>query len=172
MKRKLWEKTRRTVPALIAMLLLGTPLTGCGETVSPPVAADYVLNEQTGGTSCGVIPGDTPETFLAAYGEYKLFTSTDGGETYQVPEADEIPFDSDIDILLPAFFIDGVWMEPVAFCKENGIGLSDLMPLLRSGEYLAAHHVEYRHLLFQWENGTIKDISSSYMDYNAESEYL
>ena len=161
-----------TVITVLTLTLMSGLLAGCGNKTPLPAAEDFVLNEDTGATSRGILPGDTPETFLSAYEEYKLFTSTDNGETYQVLSAKEMPFDKDMTVLLPSFFIDGAPMDPDAFCKENDIEKSDLMNLLKSKEYLTSHRVEYRYLLFTWQNGVIEDIVSSYMDYNAESENL
>lgn len=147
-------------------LVLGF-LTACGQSTPLLGADDYELNTETNGTSRGVTPGDASEIFLAAYQEYKFFISIDGGD-YQMLAPEEIPFDSPITILLPTFYIDGLPIDPDDFCKENEIDKAGLLDFLSSGEYLDAHTVEYRYLLFTWENGIITDIRSEYMDYNED----
>lgn len=142
-------------------------LTGCGEDTPLLAAEDYELDIQTNTTNRGISPGDTSEDFLSAYGEYKLFTSTDG-ETYQVLVPEEIPFDLAITILLPAFFVDGLPIDPDVFCEENGVEKADLITFLSGEDYLASHTVEYRYLIFTWENGIITDIRSASMDYNED----
>ena len=158
---------KKVLFTLTAIGLAMAFLTGCGEGTPLPAAEDYELNTQTNTTSRGISPGDTSEAFLAAYGEYKLFTSTDG-ETYQVLDMEEIPFDLAITILLPAFFVDGLPIDPDAFCEENGIEKANLITFLTSEDYLASHTVEYRYLIFTWENGVITDIRSASMDYNED----
>ena len=147
-------------------LILGL-LTGCGKDTPLLTADDYTLETDTDRTSLGVAPGDTAETFLAAYGEYKVFTSIEGGD-YQMLTSDEIPFDSAIITLLPTFFVDGLPMDPDVFCEENEIDKADLITYLRSADYLGSHAVEYRYLTFAWENGVITDIRSDYMNYNED----
>lgn len=160
-------RIKKAVSTLTAIVLTLALLTGCGESTPLLTTADYELNAQTGATSRGIAPGDTSEDFLAAYGENKFFTSIDG-DAYQFLSADKIPFDSDIAILLPTFFVDGTPIDPDAFCEENNIEKTDLIAFLNSEDYLASHTVEYRYLVFTWENGTITDIQSAYMDYNED----
>ena len=142
-------------------------LTACGQDIPLLAADDYELNTETNQTSRGITPGDASETFLAAYQEYKFFTSVEGGD-YQMLAPEDIPFDSPITILLPTFYIDGLPIDPNDFCKENEIDKAGLIDFLSSGEYLDAHTVEYRYLLFTWENGIITDIRSEYMNYNED----
>ena len=161
---------KKAVVLLTAIVLTLSLLTGCGESAPLLTAVDYELDVETNKTSRGVSIGDTSETFLAAYGEYKIFTSVDGGD-YQVLPTDEIPFDSAITILLPTFFIDGLPVNPDAFCEENEIEKADLLSFLSSEDYLRSHTVVYYYLTFTWENGVITDIQSSYMDYNEDALY-
>ena len=142
-------------------------LTGCGKDTPLLTADDYTLETETDRTSLGVAPGDTAETFLAAYGEYKVFISVEGGD-FQMLTSDEIPFDSATITLLPTFFVDGLPMDPDDFCEENEIEKADLITYLRSADYLSSHAVEYRYLTFAWENGVITDIRSDYMNYNED----
>lgn len=142
-------------------------LTGCGESIPLLTADDYILDVQSGQTSLGTASGDTAETFLAAYGAYRFFTSIDGGD-YQMLAPEEIPFDSSVTTLLPTFFIDGQPIDPDLFCEENEIEKSDLLSLFRSADFLGSHTVEYRYLTFTWDNGVITDITSSYMNYNED----
>lgn len=166
-KRVRVMEIKKYIMILTALGLSLGLLTGCGEGTPLLTAEDYEINTQTNMTSRGISPGDTSEDFLSAYGEYKLFTSTDG-ETYQVLVTEEIPFDSAITILLPAFFVDGLPIDPDVFCEENGVEKADLITFLSGEDYLASHTVEYRYLIFTWENGVITDIRSASMDYNED----
>ncbi len=157
-----------TLPASLVLTL--SLLTGCGESTPMLDAADYELDAETNKTDRGVSINDTPETFLAAYGEYRIFTSVDGGD-YQMLPNDEIPFDSAITTLLPTFFVDGTPIDPDVFCKENEIDKTDLLSFLCTEDYLRSHTVVYYYLTFTWENGVIADITSSYMDYNEDASY-
>ena len=160
-------KREKFVTILTALALILGLLTGCGKRAPLLTADDYILEAETNKTSLGIVPGDTAETFLAAYGEYKIFTSLDG-ENYQMLASEEIPFDSAITTLLPTFFVDGLPVDPDVFCKENEIEKAELITFLRSPDYLASHAVAYRYLVFAWENGAITDIRSQYMDYNED----
>ena len=133
-------------------------------------AASHRSRLRTKTTSRGITIGDTSEAFLAAYGEYRFFTSVEEGD-YQVLDAEEIPFDSSITTLLPTFFVDGLPIEPDTFCKENEIAKPELLTYLSAEDYLQSHTVVYYYLVFTWEKGSITDISSEYMDYNEDASY-
>lgn len=158
---------KKTVILLAAFGLSLGFLTGCGETAPLLTADDYELDAETNTTNRGVAPGDTSEAFLTAYGEYRFFTSIDGGD-YRMLDSEDIPFDSSVTTLLPTFFIDGLAVDPDTFCEENEIEKADLISFLRSADYLNSHTVEYDYLIFTWENGVITDIRSEYMDYNED----
>lgn len=145
-------------------------LTACGESTPLLGAADYELDPATNMTSRDVSIGDNAETFLAAYGDFKIFTSVEG-EEYQALAVDKIPFDSAVTLLLPTFFIDGTPTDLDLFCRENEIQKEDLTTTLNSDAFLQAHSVIYSYLLFTWENGVITDIRSEYMDYNEDAAY-
>lgn len=157
-----------TLPAVLALLAI--LLTACGKSMPLLTVVDYELDPETKQTSKGVSVGDTPENFLAAYGEYKIFTSVDG-QDYQVLPTEEIPFFSAAATLLPTFFIDGLPVDTDNFCEENEIEKTDLISFLSADSYLNSHTVVYYYLLFTWENGVITDIRSSYMDYNTDAFY-
>ena len=70
------------VPLASLILTLGL-MAGCGKTTPLLAATDYELDPESKVTSREVSIGDNAETFLAAYGDYKIFTSIEGGE-YQV----------------------------------------------------------------------------------------
>ncbi|MCM1122949.1 MAG: hypothetical protein NC416_10220 [Eubacterium sp.] len=161
---------KKAVTLLTVLVLTLNFLSGCGKSTPLLTAVDYELNVETNTTDKGVSLGDTPETFLAAYGEYKIFTSVEG-EDYQMIPTGEIPFDSAVATLLPTFFIDGQPIDPDAFCKENEIEKTALLDFLCSEDYLRSHTVVYCYLTFTWENGVIADITSSYMDYNEDALY-
>lgn len=154
------------------LTLLAGLLAGCGENAPLLTAVDYELDVETTTTNKGISVGDTPESFLAAYGEYKIFTSVDG-QDYQVLPTEEIPFDSEsaVATLLPTFFIDGLPVDTDLFCEENEIEKADLLTFLSSEDYLKSHTVVYYYLLFTWEKGVIANIRSSYMDYNEDASY-
>lgn len=159
---------RKKAGMMFAALGLGLGLlVGCGEEAPLLAAGDYTLEAETDRTSLGVAPGDTAETFLDAYREYKIFTSTDG-EDYQMFSSDEFSPDSVVTTLLPTFFVDGMPVDPDVFCKENEIEKENLITFLSSADYLTSHTVEYRYLVFSWENGTITEIRSEYMNYNED----
>lgn len=161
---------RKAVTLSAVIVLIFSLLTGCGKTTPLLSAVDYELELETNTTNREVSVGDTPESFLAAYGEYRIFTSVDGGE-YQVFSPDEIPFDSNIRTLLPTFFIDGLPVDPDTFCEENEIEKAGLLTFLTSEDYLRSHTVVYYYLTFTWEGGVISDITSRYMDYNEDASY-
>ncbi len=161
---------KKTVTLLASIGLSLSLLAGCGKSTPLLSAVDYELDIKTNTTNRGVSVGDTPESFLAAYGEYRIFTSVDGG-AYQALPTEEIPFDSDIVTLLPSFFIDGLSVDPDVFCEENEIEKADLLTFLTSEDYLKSHTVVYYYLAFTWENGAISDIASQFMDFNADASY-
>lgn len=157
----------KTFTILFTLILSLGLCTGCGESTPLLTADDYVLDALTNKTSLGVGVGDTAETFFNAYGEYRFFTSIDNGD-YQLLVPEEISFDSPVTILLPTFFIDGLPVEPDAFCEENSVEKAELISYLSSADYLNLHTVEYRYLIFTWENDTITDIRPMYMNYNED----
>lgn len=161
---------KKTLTLLASIGLTLSLLTGCGKSTPLLSAVDYELDIETNTTNRGVSVGDTPETFLAAYGEYRIFTSVDGG-AYQALPTEEIPFDSAVTTLLPSFFIDGLSVDPDVFCEENEIEKADLLDFLTSEDYLSSHTVVYYYLAFTWENGAISDIACQFMDFNADASY-
>lgn len=160
--------TKKKALILLTALSLSLGLfTGCGESTPLLTAEDYALDTENNMTNRGVTLGDTSDTFLEIYGEYKIFTSVDGSD-YQMLAHEEIPFDSAVTTLLPTFFIDGQPIDPDTFCEENELEKSNLLGLLSSEDYLSSHRVEYYYLIFTWENGAITDIRSEYMNYNED----
>lgn len=158
---------KKSVILLTALGLSLGLLTACGESAPLLTANDYELDAQTNSTTRGIAPGDTPDAFLAAYGDYRFFTSVDGGD-YQMLTFEEIPSDSSVTTLLPTFVVDGQSVDPDAFCEENEIEKSALLTFLSSEDYLNSHTVEYYYLIFTWEQGIITDIRSEYMNYNED----
>lgn len=160
--------TKKKALILLTVLSLSLGLlTGCKESTPLLTAEDYTLDTANNKTNRGVTLGDTSDTFLTAYGEYKIFTSVDGSD-FQMLAHEEIPFDSAATTLLPTFFVDGAPIDPDTFCEENEIEKSNLIDFLSSEDYLNSHRVEYYYLIFTWENGAITDIRSEYMDYNED----
>lgn len=161
---------KRVYILMTAFILSLSLLTACGKTTPLLAATDYELDLTTNTTSREVTIGDNAETFLAAYGTYKIFTSVDGSD-YQVLDTEEIPFDASVTLLLPTFFIDGLPTDLDLFCEENEIEKTELTALFSSNDFLSTHTVVYCYLLFTWENGVITDIRSEYMDYNEDAAY-
>ena len=160
--------TKKKALILLTALSLSLGLfTGCGKSTPLLTAEDYTLDTENNKTNRGITLGDTSDTFLEIYGEYKIFTSVDGSD-YRMLAYEEIPFDSAAITLLPTFFIDGQPIDPDTFCKENEIEKGNLLDLLSSEDYLSSHSVEYYYLIFTWENGVITGIRSEYMDYNED----
>lgn len=161
---------KKAVFLVIGCLTLGI-ISACGKEEVLLTATDYELDADKNQTSRGVSVGDDSEAFLAAYGEYRILSSVDGGD-YKLLAAEEIPFtSSSLQTILPTFFIDGLATDTDQFCKENEIDKSDLLTYLSSEDYLSAHTVVYHYLVFTWENGVITGISSESMDYNADAAY-
>jgi hypothetical protein len=162
--------THKTAGILISTFLTAAALTGCGQEVCLLSATDYEYVSDMDETSRGIAVGDDADAFLAAYGDYEILTLVD--DTYQLLDAEEIPFDSDsLTTILPTFFIDGVATDTTLFCKENEIEKADLLNFLTSEDYLSSHTVVYRYLVFTWEMGVITGIQSESMDYNADAAY-
>ncbi len=158
---------------LIASLILTFSLSllcACGEEKPLLSATDYDLDAETAQTIRGVKIGDGSDVFLAAYGSYDILSSVDGGD-YQFLPVEEIPFDKSLTTILPSFFVDGTAVEIDSFCEENGIEKDALLSFLTDETYLERHAVIYQYLVFEWENGTIKDIRSESMDYNKDGSY-
>ena len=159
--------THKSVFVLPLIMLF---LTACGKDTQLLTAADYELNQENNTTSKGIGIGDTPETFLDAYGDYDIETSIEYGP-YQALHTDEIPFTDSIRTILPTFFIDGAPVTIEQICTENEIERADLLSLLSSEEYLQNHTVIYNYMIFTWEDGFITDIHSEFMDYNEDASY-
>ena len=158
---------------LSAVLLYTTALitlTACGKKTPLLTAADYELNHEDNTTSKGIGIGDTPESFLSAYGDYVIETSIEHG-TYQALKTDEIPFTESIRTILPTFFIDENAVTIEQICEENEIERTELLALLSSDEYLQNHTVMYQYMIFTWEDGMITDIHSEFMDFNEDASY-
>lgn len=145
-------------------------LCACGEEKPLLSATDYDLDAETAQTIRGVKIGDGADAFLAAYKDYDILSSVDGGD-YRFLPSEEIPFDKTLITILPSFFVDGAAMEIDSFCENNNIEKDTLLAFLTDEAYLKHHAVVYQYLVFEWENGTIKDIRSESMDYNKDGSY-
>lgn len=157
--------------SLILTLFLSLLLIGCGEEKQVFLSTtDYDLDAETSQTIRGVKIGDGPETFLAAYRDYDILTSIGDGDYLTLP-VEDIPFDVTITTILPSFFVDGTALEIDSFCEENNITKDNLLSFLTNEDYLSAHTVVYRYLVFNWENGAITDIRSEAMDYNRDGSF-
>ncbi len=153
----------------IFLILIGF-LTACGKEQPLLEAADYELNQSANTTRKGIGIGDTPEEFLAAYGDYDIETSIEYGP-FEAIAPDEIPFTDSIRTILPTFFIDGLPATIEQICTENEIERTGLLSLLSSDEYLQNHTVVYHYMIFTWDDGVITDIHSEFMDYNEDASY-
>lgn len=168
-KRILMKKKRSTLFAL--SFLLAALLCACGEEkLSLLTPTDYELDAETAQTIRGVKIGDDSEAFLAAYRDFDILTSIGGGDYLTLP-AEDIPFDTSITTILPSFFVDGAALEIDGFCEENNIEKNNLLSFLTNEEYLSAHTVVYRYLVFTWKDGKVTDIRSEAMDYNRDGSF-
>lgn len=161
---------KKTALLLILTFSLSLALCACGEEKPLLSTTDYDLDAETAQTIRGVKIGDGADTFLAAYKDYDILSSVDGTD-YQFLAPEEIPFDSSLTTILPSFFIDGTAVEIDSFCEDNEIEKDTLLSFLTDEAYLDHHAVVYQYLIFEWENGTIKDIRSESMDYNKDASY-
>ena len=145
-------------------------LSACGKEKPLLSATDYDLDAETAQTIRGVKIGDGADVFLSAYKDYDILSSVNGGD-YQFLPAEEIPFDATLTTILPSFFVDGTAVEIDSFCEDNGIEKDTILSFLTDEAYLEHHAVVYQYLVFDWENGAIKDIRSESMDYNKDGSY-
>lgn len=162
--------TKKIISILSLTLILSLSVCACGEEKSFLSATDYELDAETAQTIRGVKIGDDSETFLAAYRDYDILSSIDGGD-YRFLPVEEIPFTSSLTTILPSFFVDGSAIDLDSFCEENGIEKGALLSFLTDESYLEIHTVLYQYLVFTWENGKITDIRSESMDYNRDGSY-
>ena len=161
---------KKLISILGLTLILSLSVCACGEEKSFLSATDYELDAETAQTIRGVKIGDDSETFLAAYRDYDILSSINGGD-YRFLAAEEIPFTSQLTTILPSFFVDGSAIDLNSFCEENGIEKESLLSFLTDETYLEAHTVLYQYLVFTWENGKITEIRSESMDYNRDGSY-
>ena len=161
---------KKLISILGLTLILSLSVCACGEEKSFLSATDYELDAETAQTIRGVKIGDDSETFLAAYRDYDILSSINGGD-YRFLPVEEIPFTSSLTTILPSFFVDGSAIDLNSFCEENGIEKEALLSFLTDETYLEAHTVLYQYLVFTWENGKITDIRSESMDYNRDGSY-
>ena len=161
---------KKLISILGLTLILSLSVCACGEEKSFLSATDYELDAETAQTIRGVKIGDDSETFLAAYRDYDILSSINGGD-YRFLPVEEIPFTSSLTTILPSFFVDGSAIDLNSFCEENGIEKESLLSFLTDESYLEMHTVLYQYLVFTWENGKITDIRSESMDYNRDGSY-
>ena len=161
---------KKIISILGLSLILSLSVCACGEEKSFLSATDYELDAETAQTIRGVKIGDDSETFLAAYRDYDILSSINGGD-YRFLPVEEIPFTSELTTILPSFFVDGSAIDLDSFCEENGIEKEALLSFLTDETYLEMHTVLYQYLVFTWENGKITDIRSESMDYNRDGSY-
>ncbi len=162
---------KRNAISLILTFFLSLLLIGCGEEKQFFLSTtDYDLDAETSQTIRGVKIGDDSDAFLAAYKDYPILTSIGDGDYLTIP-AEDIPFDTALTTILPSFFVDGTALHLDSFCEENNIEKEGLLAFLTNEDYLSAHSVVYRYLVFSWEDGVITDIRSEAMDYNRDGSY-
>ena len=161
---------KKTPLLLILTFSLSLALCACGEEKPLLSATDYDLDAETAQTIRGVKIGDGADTFLTAYKDYDILSSVNGGD-YQFLAAEDIPFDASLTTILPSFFVDGAAVEIDSFCEDNEIEKDTLLSFLTDEAYLEHHAVVYQYLVFDWEDGRIKDIRSESMDYNKDASY-
>lgn len=162
--------SKKIISTLCFIFLLSSFICACGEDKPLLATTDYDLDAETAQTIRGVKIGDGADVFLAAYRDYDILSSINGGDYRFIP-AEEIPFDTKLTTILPSFFIDNTAIDIDSFCEDNGIEKNDILGLLTNQDYLTHHTVVYQYLVFEWENGIIKDIRSESMDYNRDASY-
>lgn len=162
--------SKKIISALCLALVLTASVSACGEEKPLLSPTDYDLDAETSQTIRGVKIGDSAEVFLAAYQDYDILSSLNGG-SYRFLPTEEIPFDTNLTTILPSFFIDGAAIDIDAFCEKNGIEKDGLLAFLTEEDYLNHHTVVYQYLVFEWKNGVISDIRSESMDYNKDAAY-
>lgn len=160
----------RKIAACLILTFSLTFLSACGEEKPLLSATDYDLDAETAQTIRGVKIGDGADAFLAAYKDYDILSSVNGKD-YQYLAVEEIPFDKSLTTILPSFFVDGAAVDIDTFCETNEIEKESLLSYLTDEAYLEHHAVVYQYLVFEWENGRIKDIRSESMDYNKDGSY-
>ena len=160
----------RKIAACLILTISLTFFNACGEEKPLLSATDYDLDAETAQTIRGVKIGDGADAFLAAYKDYDILSSVNGGD-YRYLAVEEIPFDGSLTTILPSFFVDGTALELDTFCENNDIEKDSLLSYLTDEAYLEHHAVVYQYLIFEWENGKIKDIRSESMDYNKDGSY-
>ena len=145
-------------------------LSGC-EKKSDKIASASLFVLDGNATSEGIRPGDGPDAFKKAYRDYTLQVAwNDADSSYMVMSPDEIPYDENISTIITALFINGKPVREQDVCSENDISSDELFGLLSSPDYLRKHDVVYRYLDFDWEGGSIADISSEELNYNETFE--
>lgn len=162
--------SKKTIPALCLIFLLSCLVCACGEEKPLLTSTDYDLDAETAQTIRGVKIGDGADVFLAAYRDYDILSSINGGDYRFIP-VEEIPFDARLTTILPSFFIDNTAIGIDSFCEDNNIEKDGILDLLTNEEYLAHHTVVYQYLIFEWKDGVIQDIRSESMDYNKDASY-
>ncbi len=162
--------SKKLIPTLVLIFLLSCLLCACGEETPLLTPTDYDLDAETAQTVRGVKIGDDAEAFLAAYQDFDILSSINGGDYRFIP-AEEIPFDTSLTTILPSFFIDGAAIDIDAFCEDGGIEKDGLLAFLTEEAYLTHHTVVYQYLVFEWKDGVIQDIRSESMDYNKDASY-
>lgn len=153
------------IPLLIALLL-----TGCDKnSIKIPPADLFLLSGNT--TSAGVRPGDTPDIFTEAYGDYSIQVAYNhAASNYITMSVRKIPFDEDISTLIASFFIDNEPVSESMICDTYDVAPQKIHELISSSAFLRNHDVVYRYLRFIWEDGVIANIISSEINYNETYE--
>ena len=152
--------------AALALLLL---LSGCEKKQTLIAPACLFVLEDGDVTSLGIQPGDTPEEFQEAYGDYTIQVAYEN-TGYTPMSIKRIPYEEPISTMIANFFINGEPISDEDLCRDNDIEPEDLYSLLSSYEYLTNHEVIYRYLEFSWEDGVIADINSGELYYNETFE--
>lgn len=162
--------SKKIISVFCLALMLSALLCACGKEKPLLAPTEYDLDAETAQTARGVKIGDRSDVFLTAYQDYDILSSISGGDYRFIP-AEEIPFDGNVTTILPSFFIDGAAIDIDAFCEASEIEKDSLLSFLTEEEYLKHHTVVYQYLIFEWEDGVIKDIRSESMDYNKDGSY-
>ncbi len=165
----------RMLPLLLGGIIF--VLCACGMDIDNSLltSADYEIDQTSGKSTKEIGVGDGYEAFVDAYKDYDLAIASVEAQkdyTYQSLAPSDIPFDQDIRIIVPTFFINDEAQSVTDICEANSIDKDSLLSLLTSSDFLANNKVVYKYLVFDFSGGVITNMTSEELDFNADSSYF
>lgn len=148
---------------LTGIVFLSALLAGCGQQ-KEILPNDYVQTEE--GTTLDLAEGMTAEEFQEKMGDHILTLVTGDGYTYC--EADEIDYDSNPEILVTDYFVDGQMQTVRQMCENYGVTAEEISTLLISGDFLKEHAVEVGWMDITFRDGKIETMQGELTDINKE----